>query len=185
MGPRQHRGRRVGVRRRGQPGEQPVDGRQQHGVAGGLQHERVGEVVDVLGGTREVHEAELGDACAGREQPAADVVLDRLDVVRDARFLGFDRGRLVRPRRGGERFRGAPRCVRQLRELGQAQVRGEVQEPQRLDTHAVPDQRRLAEQCAQLGALAGIAAVDRGERVECARKACGAASGGHGDVRRC
>jgi hypothetical protein len=64
--------------------------RAEHGGAPSLQHARVGEVVDVLGGATEMHQLERRGIGAGVLQPLAHPVLDRLDVVVDARLDRLD-----------------------------------------------------------------------------------------------
>ena len=166
MSARHHGNGSVGMRERAQPADQRVEARQQHLVARVAQHQRVAQVVDVLGRAREVHE--LAPRAPGRHRVEAglDEVLDRLHVViglaldaLDLRGLGFGqiRSQGVQRRQG---LRG------QATQLDDARLGGQRLQPERLDAHPLADQPALAEERPQLGCLVGVAAVDRGDGVE-------------------
>jgi glutathione S-transferase len=84
MGAAQHGQAGQLVRHGLQMGGDAVQRRQQHLLAGGLEHQAMAGVVDVLAGAGEVHElavrGQLGKG-AGSGELLLDPVLDRLDVV--------------------------------------------------------------------------------------------------------
>jgi len=55
---------------------------------------------------------------------------------------------------------------RQVRERGEVPAGHELEEPGGLDAYAMPDQRRFAEERREVGALVGVATVERRQRVE-------------------
>ncbi len=158
---REHRIARVRMRELHELLRQGVDRREQHLVARAAHHQRVGEVVDVLGRAREV------DECRGvRERrvvgdPLADPVLDRLDVVvglaldrLHALAVGFGEP-------GGECAQLRCRRRRERRDFGDARLGTECDQPLDLDVDTMPDERELAEPRPQALGCAGVAPVER------------------------
>jgi glutathione S-transferase len=78
---RDHGLRRVPARKLAQRGDERVQPRQHHLLARLLQHQRVGQVVDVLRGAGEVDEFERALHFPVPAEPGLQPVLDRLDVV--------------------------------------------------------------------------------------------------------
>ena len=99
---------------------------------------------------------------------ALDEVLDRLHVVIGLALDALDLGGFGLGQLGGERIEHRQRLGRQAAQLDDARLGGQRLEPQRFDAHALTDQAALAEERTQLGGLVGVAAVDRGDGVECA-----------------
>ena len=96
---RQHRQRRVRVREVAQLRDHAVERRQQHAVARIAQHQRVGEIVDVLARAREMDEFPGRGEFGVAGDLLLDEVLDCLDVVvggaldfLDALAVGFAEG---------------------------------------------------------------------------------------------
>ena len=159
----QHRHGTVGLGHRADLRDELAGGGQPDVLHGALDAQGVGEVVDVLGGAAEVHQGgQVFDADAG--QPAADVVLHRLDVVHGDGFdvgqfgdrcgveLGDDGAQLLLLL-GGQRT-GA----------GQHVVAGQVDEPFDLDGDPVAVEGGLGEVVDQRRDGGLVAAVQRAER---------------------
>ena len=149
-------------RERPQRLDHAVERGKQHAVPPFLEHQPVGEVVDVFRSAGEVHE--LGDAnrfrVAGKLllQP----VLDRLDVVVG---LGLDRLHLrgILLRKGfDDPFEGGVRRFRERLDLGDRGLDGQREQPADLDCDAVAEKRRFAEARAQRLELLVVASVQRG-----------------------
>ncbi len=164
MRPRQHRRVGVRVRQRAQACRDVAQRRQQHVLARRGQRQRVREIVDVLGRAREVNE--LGDPrhFGHRREALLQPVLDGLDVVIG---LALD---LLDARRIGRRER-LRRCVERRRAAaengGTSAIAGSSASAMShadFDAHAMADQPEFAEMAGQRGDLAGIAAVERGQR---------------------
>src|SRR5690606_9828183 len=140
-----------------------VHHRQQH-LAGVGKHQRVGEVVDVLGGAGEVHEFAEGGQFGYFGQAFLDVVLHRLDVVVGGALDLFHT-------LGGGHVELVGDLAQQVGGIGADQryftdLAGFHQRFQPADFHhdAVTDQAIFAGDLAQRIALGGIAAIDRGQR---------------------
>ncbi len=113
-----------------------------------------------------MHVLELGIVGTGTLQLLAHVVFDGLDVMVDARLDRLDPvGFAVQSGGGHQLERGARRLGNAGRNRQPVDA-AQVQVPQRLDSHALPDQSRLAAQLAQLRQLSRIAAVDGRECVK-------------------
>mmetsp|Transcript_21877 Transcript_21877/g.72489 ORF Transcript_21877/g.72489 Transcript_21877/m.72489 type:complete len:335 (-) Transcript_21877:125-1129(-) len=126
---------------------------QQHLRARVAQHQRVRQVVDVLGSARKVDELsglrQLRRQRLGSGNLLLEVVLDSLDVVVGRPLDGLDPLRLghvkvVRDRLQQRDARGIKR-----RQLRKDALLGEAEEPGDLDLHAVLDQPELREVLAQ------------------------------------
>ena len=166
VGARQHRQRGVPAGKLAQRGDDPVELRQHHPVARFGDHERVGQVVDVLRRAGEVHELDRSLHFAVGGELGLQPVLDRLDVVVG---LGLDvldvlgvalREILDQPAEG--RFRGAGKRL----QLADRPLGGERLEPGELDPEPVADKRLLAEVPAQGIGGPGVPAVERRQRGE-------------------
>ncbi len=151
-------------------------GGQPHVAHAALHHERVRQVVDVLGRAREVHElarrgeARRAESLGGGGDAALDEVLDGLDVVHRLALDGGELGDLVGAERGGD--------PAQVRDLGVGEGGGagddgaggrrravaQRDQPLDLDVDARPVQRGLAEVVHQRCDGAPVAAVERAER---------------------
>ena len=90
VGAGEHRGIGMGNCQFTQGHQQPLHGRQQYILHAIAQHQRVGEVVDVLGGAGKVHEFSnvLQLRVAGKA--LLDEILNRLDVVVGGGLNGLD-----------------------------------------------------------------------------------------------
>ena len=131
-----------------------------------LQDERVGEVVDVLGGAREMHHLDR-QRRIDRGDSLFDEILDRLDVVIGGRLEFLHPARIVEREvlvNGAELFRGRRGDRFQRADLG---MRRERQVPFDLDADAVANQRELAEVGLQAPGARAVAAVDRRHRGQC------------------
>ena len=163
MGARQHRQRGMRVRHRAQGLDQPVHAGQQHAVARLAQHQRVAEVVDVLAGAGEMHEFQRGAQLRVVLQPFLDQVLDRLDVVVGGAFDLLDPRRIDHVEVPGERMQARLGAAGELRQLDDARLRGQRQQPFDLDLDPGADQAVLGEDRPQRVDLAGVTAVERGQ----------------------
>jgi hypothetical protein len=128
------------------------------------QHQRVGQIVDVLGGAGEV------DELADRLQfgVAGDLLLEeifhRLHVVIGGALdvldpLGVGEGEVL-----DQAIEDVGGVFAQGRHFRDAGMRCQRLQPAHLDQHAVPDQAVLAENRPQVGGLVGVAAIDGGNR---------------------
>jgi hypothetical protein len=127
------------------------DLRQQHRLARRLEHERIGEVVDVFRGTPEVQPLQMRRVRAARLERIAQPVLDRLDVVVGARLDLLDRGHV-----GGCRITPhfGQKLARRRRQAGEGlcrRPRGERECPGAFDAHPLAHEARLAENLAHCG----------------------------------
>ena len=142
--------------------DQRLEGGQPHLVHGPADHQRVGEVVDVLAGAVDVHD--LGERLeGGAGQPALDVVLDRLDVVDglplDLGVLGDALGAEVLRDRPQQR----PLVLGEGAQAGDDLAVQQVDHPLGLHHQAGAVQRRLGQVVDQRRDLAAVAAVERGQ----------------------
>src|SRR6185436_6435107 len=171
MGARQHREARVAPRAVAQHRDHLIQLRQHHALARFGEHQRVRQVVDVLGGRGEVDELQGALHFAVLAEARLEPVLDRLDVV-----VGFRLDRLYLLRVGFvelqhqvvERSRGLAGEGLQLADRG---LRGERHEPCQLDAHAIAGERVFAEEGPQGIRGLCVPAVERRQRGEL---------GGHG-----
>ncbi len=91
------------MRHLAQGGDEFVQYRQQHAVARVAQHQRVGEIVDVLAGAGEMHEL-VGLGQFGMiADLLLDEILDRLDVVVRGRLDRLDALRILQRKDIGQR----------------------------------------------------------------------------------
>ncbi len=131
-----------------------------------LQDERVGEIVDVLGGACEMHHLDRqrridrGDALLDKILDCFDVVIGgRLEFLHAARIVErevVENGAELLRSGGGNRFQRA--------DLGMLRER---QVPFNLDAHAVTNQGDFAEVRLQAPGARAVAAVDRRHRGQC------------------
>ena len=142
------------------------DRRQQDALARFGQHQRVGEVVDVLGRAGEMHELELGSGGARRRELLAHEVLDRLDVVVGLALNRLDAGEPGLIHATGEGFEARRHRRGGAGERREAAGAGQPCEPRGLNAHAAGDQGGLAEERRKVGAFVGIASVEGRQRVQ-------------------
>jgi hypothetical protein len=168
VGPRQHRRGGEWSCQRLEPADERAQRRRKHAVAAVAEHQRVGEVVDVLGGAGEVEErpdaVELGIA----GEPLGDEVLDRLHVVVGRALDGLDAARGLQGHVFGEVVEDPAHDRREGRQLRDARVAREELHPADLGPDPEADQAVLAEDVPQRVELGGVAPVegrDGGERV--------------------
>ena len=151
-----HRG--DGFDQGGGPGEPDL-------LDGALDHQRVGEVVDVLAGAGEVDQlrypGQAGRAFVGnRGEAALEVVLDGLDVVdRLALDLG-ELGNVVNAEVQGDRAQAGLLVGPERSNVGDDVVVREMDQPLDLDTHALAVERGLGEVVDQWGDGCAVAAVE-------------------------
>lgn len=93
--PREHRLPHERPRQIDEITNERIHRRQEHVVASRLQHQRVGEVVDVFRRAREMHELSMGGEARNGLELGLDEILDRFDVVIGGR-LDLTHGRGVR-----------------------------------------------------------------------------------------
>ena len=161
------------ARERFEPLHDARDRRDQDRVAAALEHARVREVVDVLGGAREMDQLGGGGDLGARGEALAQPVLDRLHVVVGGRLDRLDAlgiGERELRRRAAQLLHRGRRERLQRVERG---LRGEREQPRDLDRHALAHERELAEMLLQGPSLAGVAPVEgrecgerRGHRAE-------------------
>ena len=147
-----------------------------HGV---LDAQRVGEVVDVLGGAREVHQGSEVPETQLRQAPS-DEVLHRLHVVdrHGLELREFRHGGGVEAGHDGAQ----PRFLlgREGLQAGQGALLAQVDEPLDLHVHALAVQCGLRQVVHQGGGLRAVAAVQRPQRQGGALLAQGHSSGREG-----
>jgi hypothetical protein len=160
---REHGQGGVGVRHVAQRGRQPVQRGQQHLVAGLPKHQRIAEVVDVLGGAGEVHEFKRRRQALVVLQPLLDEVLDRLDVVVGGPLDLLDPRRVGSAEALGHRPQAGRGGFRQGSEFDDARLGRQGQQPLDLDPDPGPDQSEFREDRTQRRDLAGVAAIERGQ----------------------
>ena len=176
---REH-GHSLGLTRHGGDGRHETVRRGQpdllHGV---LDAQRVGEVVDVLGGAREVHQGSEVPETQLRQAPS-DEVLHRLHVVdrHGLELREFRHGGGVEAGHDGAQ----PRFLlgREGLQAGQGALLAQVDEPLDLHVHALAVQCGLRQVVHQGGGLRAVAAVQRPQRQGGALLAQGHSSGREG-----
>ncbi len=145
VGSRQHRRRGMTAGQGVEQGADGIDHGQQQRRARVLQHQGVGEVVDILGRTGEMQPFEIGGSRAARLEFGAQPNFDRLHIVIGARFDLLDGrhvggGRVLR--QGGEEVTGR---ARQLGQRAGRGTRGERQEPGAFHAHPLAHEAGFAE----------------------------------------
>jgi hypothetical protein len=159
MRARQQRQRCVGVCQLAQLGSHGVELWQQHLVARIAQHQRVGQIVDVLAGAGEVHEfLGLGQTGVGADL-FLDEILDRFHVVVGGRLDRLDPLAIGHAEVLRDGFQRLDLARAECRQLGDFRIGGQRQQPFDLDLHTAVHQAVLAEDRAQRLDLAGVAAV--------------------------
>jgi len=152
---REHREAGVLAGERIEARDDAIDRRQQHLVPAALQHARVREVVDVLGGGGEVDElggrAHLGVAREALAQP----VFDRLHVVIGGGLDRLDALGVLELERGGGSLELGDGGLRERGEGGEGILARESQQPRDLDGHALAHEREFAEVILQRAGLGG------------------------------
>jgi hypothetical protein len=161
MGTGQHGGAGVVCRKFIQHAAETLEHRQQQRCACVLEHERIGEVVDIFRCAPEVQPFKLCRRRAARMQFAAQPILDRLDVMVGTGFDLFDRRDVGRIRIFTERPQQFACRGRQRGQCVHGGTRRQRQKPGAFDANAFAHQSGLAEYPAHIGELAGIAAVER------------------------
>lgn len=162
VGAREHRHLRGVLRERGEVRDHALQRGQPHLLHGALDHQGVGEVVDVLAGAVDVHH--LGQRLQrGAGQAALDVVLDRFDVVDglalDLGVLGDALGAEVL----GDGAQQGALVVCEGAQPGDDLLIEQVDHPLGLHHQAGAVQRRLGEVVDQRRDLPAVAAVERGQ----------------------
>jgi glutathione S-transferase len=152
---RRRRGLAVGARKHRRVGERfrhgderldhAVERGQQHAVARFLEHQGVGEVVDVLGGAREVHESRDARGLGVAREALLQPVLDRLDVVVGLRLDRLDLRRVVFGERRDQALERLHGVLRERLDLGNRRFTSEREQPADLDRDAVAEKRGFAE----------------------------------------
>src|SRR5690606_30960670 len=136
MGAREHRQRGELVRHAAQGGGDAVECRQHHVATGGVEHQAVGQVVDVFAGAGEVHELERRAEFGVVGQAFLDEVLDRLDVVVGGAFDLFDAGSVGGREAIGQGAEAGGGAFVEGGQLGNAGFGGQGQQPLHFNTHA-------------------------------------------------
>jgi hypothetical protein len=161
---REHGNAGVLMRERAQVLVQSLQRGQEHVAARVRKRDPVREIVDVLGGQREVHEP--GDASdrgyAG--EPLVQPVFDGLDVVVRGSLDRLDARRVGNGELASGRLKRLAYVRGERRGLGDRRLVGERHEPRDLDPHAAGDQAELGKVRAQRVELARVAAVQRRQR---------------------
>jgi hypothetical protein len=168
VGAREHRQRGVRVGHRAQRLDDGIEFRQQHLLPRLVEHQRIGQVVDVLAGAGEMHELQRRLERRVAFQPFLEEVLDRLDVVVGGRLDLLDVRGVGDGEAVGERAQAADGVVVEGGQFGDGGLRRQRQQPFDLHTHAGADQPVLGEDRPQRVDLARIAAVERGQGEELA-----------------
>jgi hypothetical protein len=134
---------------------------QQYLASSVAHHERVGEIVDVLGGAGEMDE--LGDGLEFRVAGnlLLEEVLHRLHVVIGGALDILHPARVLLAEAGHDAVEHVDRMAAQGRHLGDRLVGRECLEPGHLHLHAIADQTEFAEHRAQCLGACAIAAVHR------------------------
>jgi hypothetical protein len=163
MRAREHRPVRLAACERGELGGALLE-HEDEAAARLTEEPRVAQIVDVLRGAAEVHELEGGFTRSRGRKLLAHVVLDRLDIMIDARLDGLDRRRAVRIRLAGDLTRPRARGRSQSGTVELRHRRAQMQQPRGLDPRALADESRLGEQLPQWLRGRAVAAIDRRER---------------------
>ena len=151
------------VRQFAQAGDHLVQRRNEHRVARALEHQRVREVVDVLGGAGKVDEFLDPHHLSVGGELILDPVFERLDVVIGGRLDGFHLGGLLRPEFGNQAIELGDGRWREGRDLGEMRLGGQRLEPFDLDLQAAADQAELGKVLAQSIDLGRVTTVERRE----------------------
>ena len=140
--------------------QEGIEGRQQHGLTGPLQHAGIAEVVDVLRGAAEMHQLEQRrrGACCG--QAIAHMVFNRFDVMVDALLDLLDGHGRLSPGLVNEAGQTGLQRRRQRRRQQTRHLFGQVLQPQGFDPDAFVDERGFGKQRGQRCGGRPIAAVD-------------------------
>ena len=149
MRTRQHRQRGIRVRELAQLRDCAVECGQQHAVACVAQHQRVGEIVDVLAGAGEVNELFRLRQFGVVADALLDEIFDRLDVVVGRALDFLDLLAVDRGKRVGDRAQFCPRRGGERRDFDYRFFIGERLEPAHFDENAPLHQTVLAEDRAQ------------------------------------
>ena len=145
MGPRQHRAVCVLVGQRAQRGNQLVHAGKEEALSGLAQHQRVAEVVDVLGGAGEVYELRDGRELVPVGELRFEEVLHRLDVVVGGRLDLLDAAGVGLVEVVDEPLEIPVGLARERGHLADARMVGQGREPAHLDEHAQAHQSELTE----------------------------------------
>jgi glutathione S-transferase len=159
MGAREHRQFGMAVREFAQQRVNAAQTALQHEAAA-LQHQRVRDVVDVLGRAGEVDELRRVGQCRYVLRAAPDEVFHRSDVVVGLGFDRLDLGAVLDVEIGDQLAQARLGLARQPWQLGQAEHR-QVDKPLDLNPQPLAHERVFGEDFAQLGSLTAVAAVQR------------------------
>ncbi len=163
VGTRKHRLGGLGVGKGAQRGGNAVQAGQQHLAARLLQHQAVAEVIDVFAGAGKVHEFQRRTQLGVVLELLLDEVFHRLDVMVGGALDLLDprcMGNVEAVGQGAQALRGSGR---ERRQLGDARLGGQCQQPFDFDLDPRLDQAVFGEDRAQRIHFGGVAAVERGQ----------------------
>ena len=163
MRARQHRLRGKLLAHGGQCLGQLRKRRAQH-FAAIAQHQRVGKIVDVPGGTGEMHEFEMRREFGLFRKFFLEKIFDGLDVVASGRLEFLDARGVGGGKAGGKTLEKIPGVVAQWRTFGDAGLGDQLQQPFDFDPHPIAHETVFAEYGRQFGAFLAIAPVKRRKR---------------------
>ncbi len=160
---REHREIRVAVRERLEVDDELAQRRQNDSRAGVAQHQRIREVVDVLGRAREMNEGrQIAVSVRGAVQLVAQEVLDGLDVVIGLALERLYTACVVEAELIDDVVEHVLHRRVHRAQLDDRGLVGQMLEPAHLDEHAIADQRVLGEVFPQGRGLRRVTAVERG-----------------------
>ena len=162
----------VGAREHGPLGERArpgfqvvkefVQGGQQGAAQAIAEHQRMGEIVDVLGSAGEMYELCDGRQFALAAKALLDEILHGFDIVPGGFFDALDRRGVVDGKTLGDGCEFVERGGGQRGDLGDAAVAGQGEQPAHLDQHTAPDQAVLAEHLREMAGFVRVATVQGG-----------------------
>ena len=163
MGAREHGLLGVLARQQADGADKLVDPRQQHFLAGVLEHEAVREVVHILAGAGKVDKFGDGGQFRMALHLVLQVVLHRLHVVISGLLLDLDPLRLFKVETGDDGFEPRIGGGRERLHLRNARFCGQGLQPANLGNHAIAHQPVFRKYFAQRNSFFGVTAVDRGD----------------------
>ncbi len=124
------------------------------------QHQRVAEIVDVLGSTGEMHEFDCGAATRNARNTLFQKVFDRFHIVIGGRLEFLDPCRIAQGEAIHDVVQRRPCCGVERSDFRHLCNGGEALQPAHLDHYPVADQAILAEYRAQRRGSGSIAPVE-------------------------